>query len=438
MLATILAAGVSCAPSGVASAQQTPDPPGDAGAKPSSEPLPLPATPASTVHVLLRSGEGIPTGEYAGMSSLGVKLGTRNAAVGRIVPQLLISWDRVKDIEGLRADEQTLASGYLATGERVWRARRRLERGDLPAAESIAEGVFQELKSKPGPTTAVAAECLLRCRLRRGAHALAIEPWLATLSAREGPPTGETIYRSDWWSEANLAPAIDPATGLVPALPPIWLGWESVRAFGLSGDSSEGAGQGAIASRSASLMALFRASARFETGRDTEVPRVAAEDPAVSLVLAIVRSRLGDEETRQQARRVIEDRLRTATSPWMEAWCRSAIGRSLLQESALLERQRGILNLLELPARFRDTHPYLAGLALAESSLALSGMGEEAGAKVLRQELARDYPTHPVLAWPPIRSALVADGVALASGTADSAQPSAPGAPPAGTAPPPR
>ncbi len=31
---------------------------------------------------------------------------------------------------------ETLASRYLATGEKAWRARRRLERGDLPAAEA--------------------------------------------------------------------------------------------------------------------------------------------------------------------------------------------------------------------------------------------------------------------------------------------------------------
>ena len=50
-------------------------------------------------------------------------------------------------------------------------------------------------------------------------------------------------------------------------------------------------------------------------------------------------------------------------------------------------------------------HPYLAGIALAEASVALRNAGDSTGADVLARELMEKYPYHPVVDWPLFRSA---------------------------------
>jgi len=61
------------------------------------------------------------------------------------------------------------------------------------------------------------------------------------------------------------------------------------------------------------------------------------------------------------------------------------------------QRQRGMVSLLYLPARYDSRQPYLAGLALAIVSEQLHKMGDEIAADSLQTELTEHYPEHPVL-----------------------------------------
>ena len=72
------------------------------------------------------------------------------------------------------------------------------------------------------------------------------------------------------------------------------------------------------------------------------------------------------------------------------------LGRSLLQETGIGRRQRGMVGLLHLPARFGLDQPYLAGLALAHVAAALEESGDAEAASSLRLELVRRFPNHPV------------------------------------------
>lgn len=355
--------------------------------------------------VALRAQEPPPPGDVLGVDGRGVLVGA-TAQSG-----VIATWDRVKSVGGPMQGD---AAAFAALADRSWRARTRLERGDAIAAEPLFEEAFRLTRDQPGPTSAVVAEGLLRCRLRRGAHVLAAEAWLALTesAARDGTPA----LHPKWAEEAGLAPVVDPATGLVPAIPPIWCGpagahvMAGLPAFAQADPPSGGAPM----EPAAALAVLYLQAARFEAGEPASVPDINAGDPGVALVRQIVAARIGDAAQRQSFRAALEARLpRQEPSPespgsslpsWMEAWCRVGIGRSLLREESPEQRRLGVIELLHVPARLSSAHPYLAGVALAEASVALAELGDAAGSGVLLDELRALYPSHPVLEWDPIRS----------------------------------
>jgi hypothetical protein len=390
--------------------------------------------------VSLRGGEPAPAGAVVRVDAAGVWIG--GEGTGPQGPaKMVIGWDRVKSL-GTEAGGK--AGPWLDLGERAWRGRTRVERGDFIAAEAVLEPLFESMRGQAGATAAVVDEALLRCRLRRGAHVGAIEPWLALIAAGDADRTPR--LHADWAGDAGLAPVMDPATGLVAALPPIFLSWPSVDALARSPGVDVAGGN----TKTASLASLYVAAARFEAGIPVEVPSVPAGDPGVALVAEIVRSRIGDPAQREAARKQLQERLRVAghaaaggggaggggaggggagggtaagaMAPWMEAWCRAALGRSLLREDAPEQQRLGVVELLHIPARFAAAHPYLAGVALAEASVQLRRMGDSAGADILAQELQSVYPSHPVRDWLPLRARGITPGgtgAGLGRGTDD-------------------
>ncbi len=344
--------------------------------------------------VRLRAGAEPPPGEVVAVGPSGV---TISASVGHVVPNpaatSVLGWDRVLAVEGPMAGQ---AERFKPIADSAWRARTRLERGDPIAAEPLFESLFETYRGARGPTAALVAEGLLRCRLRRGAHFLAIEPWLSLLNARAegGSGAGEVL---------DLPRVVDPATGLLPALPPICLSWPSTTSYARSEPwpSTDSASR----DRVGDLARLYHLAARFEAGLPVEFRPVDGSDPAVALVADVVLARLGDAEQREVARRGLRDRLGPEVNAWVEVWCRVAIGRSLLREESPDDRRLGVVELLHAPARFARAHPYLAGLALAQASVALRELGDAPGADRLGAEFIAGYPDHPAQDWEPFRSA---------------------------------
>ena len=99
-------------------------------------------------------------------------------------------------------------------------------------------------------------------------------------------------------------------------------------------------------------------------------------------------------ERRTAARQRLLRQLPTL-SPWAEAWARFALGSSQVRESGKGRRQRGMVNLLHVPARFGASQPYLAGLALAWVAEAADADGDRGLAEAMRADLDRRYPNHP-------------------------------------------
>lgn len=379
---------------------------------------------SASAQVTLRGGEATPDGPIVAIDAGGIWLGAPTAEpakpeAGRrgldtapsATPVLVIPWDRVKSVEGPSAKQ---AAPFLPIADQAWRARARLERGDVPAAEPAFEKLFIErYRTATGPTAAVIDEGLLRCRLHRAAHIAAIEPWLALLRAT-ATPTAQALHPS-WAQEAGLSAIIDPQTGLCPGLPPMWLAWKSVDNFTITAPGLKPGEKLAPSDlRAQDLANLYAQAAKFEVGQPSTVPELASNDAGVNLVWQIVAARIGSATQRESARKALADRLHAApTEPsaaapavavWQEAWCHAAIGRSLVREEAPDLKRLGVVELLNLPARYSHADPYLAGLALAESSATLRSLGDAAGADILAAELFREYPTHPAVDWGPMRS----------------------------------
>jgi hypothetical protein len=373
---------------------------------------PLAVIILAAAQVQLRAGEEPPAPEVIAAGPEGVLVGRDSKA------EFLIGWDRVRRLDGPLGPG---AGAYMPQGEALWRARTRLERGDAPGAEPIFEQLMPALAGQAGPMPAVAAEGLLRCRLRRGAQVAAIEPWLIWLQNRDGgqAQAGIARFAADWAEMAGLDPIMDRATGLIPALPPIWLDWPAVRVLGTS---SRAPTEATLTDAATALSALYQHAAGFEAGIDRPLPPIGTGDAGVAIVADIVTARTGTEAERASARDRLAQRIAGGGEPWMEAWCRAALGRSMIREIDAETRCQGVIQLLHLPARFGGSHRYLAGLCLAEASVVLAELGYDAGAARLRQELLESYPDHPVLEWSGVR-------LTRPSGIgARPAQPSGPGA----------
>jgi hypothetical protein len=342
----------------------------------------------------LRGGEAAPPGTVIAVDAAGVHMGPSVSDGKAVGEALVIPWDRVR----------TVGSGDAAqfrdVADEAWRARTRLERGDFISAEPLFEKLFEQYRGQKGATSAVVAEGLLRCRLRRGAHILAIDPWLTLLQATGGQRT--PFLHENWSSEAAMAPVVDSTTGLVPGLPPMWLSWQAVDSYAKGTMAAEGSSRGEV------LAQIYYQAARFESGLGARLPELATNDAGVNVCWQIVQSRIGGAEQREAARKFLYDRLgphpAAGVAPvWLEAWCRAAIGRSLIREDSTEQKEVGVIELLNVPARFSRSHPYLAGLALAEASATLRSIGDAEGADTLLRELQVNFPSHPVLDWPAIR-----------------------------------
>lgn len=363
----------------------------------SSLALAQPAPTSSTI--ILRGGEDSPAYSVLALTDAGVKVRTAS------IPERILSWDRVEKIEGPLASD---AKPFMPLADAAWRARVRLERGDAASAEAIYEDLFKTYAGKNGPTAAAIAEGLMRCRLRRGAQAAAVGAYLAWFEA--AAPLQDYVHAVNARDIPECPIFVDPATGLLPALPPIWINTPATQAFA-RGDLLPKSPKSATPvlttdSPAGQLAALYRRAALFESAQplpNLDDSLKNPSSPAVALVAHIVLSRTGDPAERQAARAALRSMLTATTPAWQEAWVRVALGRSLLRESSNDEQLLGVAEMLHVPARLSRINPYLTGLALAESAVAALRHNDINGAIKLRQLLVDRFPSHPALDWEPIR-----------------------------------
>lgn len=291
----------------------------------------------------------------------------------------VLGWHRVRLVTG---DLEEEFNDYRDTARDAWRAVARIERGDAAAAEPLFESLAGRYAGAAGPTSSAISEGLLRCRLRRGAVAGGVRAWLELL--RSVRDSGSTLL---WAPRLRLRPVLDRETGLVPALPPMWIAGPELAPLASREmpDASSG--------RESALEAWYIVAARAELGMPTPLPGSGAADPsgAVAFVAQIVRARAGDSTTRAAARGILRAETLEVRSGseddrrWRAAWAHAAIGRSLIAEPERESKLRGVAELLHVPALYEDAVLGLSTLCIEESARTLVELGLMESAESLRR-----------------------------------------------------
>jgi hypothetical protein len=332
--------------------------------------------------VVRRTREGTITGTIVTIDDAGVTV--RSSEFGT---EYLITWDRVADVHMDRQPADL--PQRLKDATELWRARSRVQRGDCALAEPLLEKWFRKLPGATHETALIVAEGLLRCRLDRMEHALAVIPALEAARLRRASIATKAYEK--------LHPVLDEGTLLCPSLAPAWVDSATLARLENELAAYDARGDEVIAA----LAGLYLQAVRHARGTNTgEVAAAtsAVDHPGVNLLASIVQAAAGEASARAEARRDLERQV-DSLPPWAEAWARFQLGAALANEGESLEaRQRGMVNLLHLPARFARTQPYLAGLALERAAGALERLGQAEPAASLRAELAAAFPGHPILA----------------------------------------
>ncbi|MGI9013754.1 MAG: hypothetical protein ACR2GY_05820 [Phycisphaerales bacterium] len=320
--------------------------------------------------VTRRGGEGALRGSIALIDDSGVTLQSDLGAT-HFVP-----WDRVASVES--RDHQSQIDRYRETATALWRARSRVERNDLAMAEPLLERLFEQYRGQTHETALVVAEGLLRCRLGRGAQHLAIIPALETIRLRRAGVTSV--------SYSMLPDVIDKDTSLCLRLPPYWLDGAHSDSLQLRLNDYDAHGDAVVAA----IAALYRMSL------SGDIEPVDAPDHAGVTLLRRCLAAFGDENTdvRESARNWLLEREQKVGNE-QAAWCRFFAGVSFLKETGVVRQQRGILNLLHLPARFAKVQPYLSGIAMTLAADVLESEGDRKTADAFRSEFRARFPYHP-------------------------------------------
>jgi len=256
-------------------------------------------------------------------------------------PSTVIGWQDVKLVAGEHAEAAEVFAGIA---ERAWRARERIERRDYDLASADFAELFREYSKSDGPTSSMVARGHLACALHRDAYLAALAPFVVTLR----DPSDGSI-------DPFVVP-LDSVYSLAPELPPFWIPRDAPRAAGILSRMRPEEDEPAFTAHS--IATLYLLAALDPDVPESEHERVLLEfderDDASQFLNEILLARIGSFAQRREARELLVDRAESEIGTWVEAWCRIAIGRSLLREDGDGHARRAVLEFLSVPARFSD------------------------------------------------------------------------------------
>ena len=247
--------------------------------------------------VTLRERETSPPGQVISVSINGVVLKDSTQSSE-------LSWDRVARVDG---EFEQNAAEFASFGERLWRARKRMERGDLVLAEPSLESLATEFAAAGGPTGILLHSARASCRLLRGAQVGAMEPYSKFVACFSEEELRGVKSRQSRGLDSMPA-KVKPVGILIPDFPPMWLDTPSLR---LVIDFKAEAGH----AQTKAVLAQYVLAAKFESGSPVEVVAIDAGEDG-DMLHDIVLARTGNKEQRASAREALVRRLK----PGMEDW----------------------------------------------------------------------------------------------------------------------
>ncbi len=298
----------------------------------------------------------------------------------------IIAWDVVRDLEPDMVDPSL--GEKLRVARDLWRARSRVQRNDPVLAEPLFERLFAQYRGRTSETAWIVAEGLLRCRLARGAHEMAVIPYLEILRLDR---RGINTDRYDM-----LPPVYDRQTQLCPQLAPVWADVGALGKLRRDLEAFDAQGDEVVAA----CVDLYALATRMPGSELHNLDDFEALTPTnhegLELMRMSLQALLEDQDLRSAARQRLLN-VDASMPDWTLAWVRVFVGTSFLLESDVALKRQGMVSLAYLPAQFAGTNPYLAGLALARLAQTLDTFGQDAQAKAIRAELVRRFPGHPIL-----------------------------------------
>ncbi|MFO0828346.1 MAG: hypothetical protein U0572_09360 [Phycisphaerales bacterium] len=293
--------------------------------------------------------------------------GVRVTRVGGV--SSMIAWDMVRSVSGAEAAKDL--APMMEVADDLWRARSRVQRGDLAAARPLFEKHFDRFRGTTSETALIVAEGVLRCRLASNDWLQAIVPAIETARLRRAGVATDRF--------AALSPVLDDATLLAPQLAPDWTPDDRTRA--VADELAALSISDAIVARLAALYSdLLRGVPPKEDARKDDAAGVA-------FLHAIARLQSGDEAVRARAAKD----LAAATKPlpdWARAWANHAIGRAEVASDDRARKIDGVLALLRVAAQ-PTSPPRLVRSSLDLAIPALKQLGDAEGAAALERERQR-------------------------------------------------
>ncbi|MCZ6834684.1 MAG: hypothetical protein O7G85_02825 [Planctomycetota bacterium] len=298
----------------------------------------------------------------------------------------VIPWDIVRDVEMETGDH--LLAQRLELAQDLWRARSRLQRQDPTLAEPLFERLFERYRGQDNECALIVAEGLLRCRLARGAQESAVIPFLEMVRLRR------TGFKTDRY--AQLIEVYEEVFGLCPQLAPAWANFVALDKMQRDLSTYDSRGDEILKAIAETYRFSARLALRGATALENdEWPHWPNHD-GLDLLEDLLGTMSPDDDRQTSARTRLLRQI-PQIPPWAESWIRYRVGISLLTESGEHQRQKGLVSLAHLPARFGRITPYLAGLATARMAQELEREGRSEEGAILRAELERRFPGHPIL-----------------------------------------
>lgn len=287
---------------------------------------------------------------------------------GKSGSSIRIPWSTIRFIEPNEPRPQL--EQLLEEGENLWRAKKRLLRGDVQLSEPIFAAQFKRLLGSDSEDARLAAEGLLRVLIARGAIERAVHPWLETVRLNE-------VGIQSPFSE--LQPILDSKTMLCPHLPIVEV--EQISSQILHSYNNK---------TNPITSSIVNALTEDKSTQFADIQQSSVEDPL--FLPQIIGATTGNAEFSAALRARLDLFL-----PWQKAWAHYALSIGLLRESTLESRNEGLLHLAHVASMEPHIQPWLTAAAMLKLSNELGSDGFNQQAERIQYEAMRLFPSHPLV-----------------------------------------
>lgn len=304
----------------------------------------------------------------------------------RLTDGRAFGWDEIERGQ-IAADRQAEFDQTLGeVGIPLLRIRQNLESGAEGRLSDVVEPVLAKYQDRRGPTAYLVNQAAMWGRLAQGRREEATASYARCLALlAETPSLADRL-------PGKRRLAIDPATGIVRDISPIYFDPDAARqayeevVATIRERNLRQPGIYAYAGALAIAAGEIEVAEKVQSSLQGSAAEIAALRDLVGLQVALAKKSPDPEAARAESRKW--SRLSPALQP---AWLYAAGAAMTASDDATL-RDEGVVALLHVPALFSTTEPIVAAAALDAAASASERAGDAKGASRLRAELTSRFP----------------------------------------------